>query len=680
MPRPTSLVVDTVSLRRKPSGRLACLLIALGSAPVAVAAMHVPTVDELIELRRPYAPVISPNGQSVAYTVRQPNWTDNRYETQIWLASTASASPIQLTTSKGTNFEPAWSPDGRWLGFLSDRDGTLQIYVISPAGGEARRITNTATGVQDFRWSPDGERIAFTMPDPESDQIKLRKERYSDFEIVRHDYRMTHLWIADVGTGSVQRVTRGNEYTVDSFSWSPDGKRLAFDARTAPTPTAEPTSNIYICNLDYGSVRKLIDELGPDRNPHWSPDGRSIAFETVFGRPNFFTENSHLGVVSAEGGTVADITPDFDERTDLIGWGQGGVYFSAEQRTAAYLFVAHPTTGTIQRIGPQDGAVYSDFSFNLNFTRLAFIEVDSTHYPEVYLAPLKTFAPKKLTDYASQLKDLSLGTREVVSWKNSEGTPIEGALIKPPGFDPSKRYPLLLMIHGGPGDTTSQAVLGSDPYIRYYPTEIWAAKGALVLEPNYRGSAGYGVAFHRLSVRTIGAGDYDDIISGVDDLIARGWVDKARVGVMGWSFGGFISAWIATNSDRFKAVSIGAGATDLVLLDASTDMQEITRQYLGASPQSDLEIYRRSSPITYAKLGKTPTMIQHGELDPRVPVGGAYELYQALLDQGVPTRFYLYKGFGHSIARPKGNRAVMEQNLNWFNHYLWGEPDEETAK
>jgi dipeptidyl aminopeptidase/acylaminoacyl peptidase len=622
--------------------------------------------------------VISPDGSFVAYTVRQPNWADNKYETQIWLANTQTGSLIQLTNSKGTSFEPTWSPDGRWLGFVSDRDGAGQVYVISPTGGEARKITTSATGVLEFRWSPNGKRIAFTAPDPESEQIKRRREKYSDFEVVRHDYRMNHLWTADILTQTAQRVTQGSEFTVDSFSWSPDGKRLAFDARTAPTLSAEPTSNIYICNLDNGSVRKLIDEQGPDRNPRWSPDGKSIAFETVLGRPNFFTQNIHVGVVSADGGPVVDITPDFDERAALIGWGPGGVYFSAEQKTAAYLFVVASTKRTIQQITPLDGSVYDSFSFTADFKQVAFIAADSTHYPEVYVSPLKTFATRKLTDYAGQLKDLTFATREVASWKNSEGTPIEGVLLKPLDFDPTKKYPLLVMIHGGPGDTTSRAVLGLDASIRYYPTEIWAAKGALVLEPNYRGSAGYGAGFHRLTFRTVGAGDYDDIISGVDNLIAKGWVDKARVGVMGWSFGGYISAWIATNSDRFKAVSVGAAATDWILFDATTDMQETTRQYLGATPSSDLEIYRKSSPITYAKQGKTPTLIQHGEFDSIVPIGGAYELYQALTDQGVPARFYLYKGFGHSITNPKGNRAVMEHNLNWFNHYLWGVPDQET--
>jgi dipeptidyl aminopeptidase/acylaminoacyl peptidase len=361
-----------------------------------------------------------------------------------------------------------------------------------------------------------------------------------------------------------------------------------------------------------------------------------------------------------------------------VAWAPDGIYFTAAQKTAPYLFRVEPKNHTVQRVSPQEGAAYTSFTFTRDFRKVAFIEADSTHYPEVYLADLKTFVPKGLTDFAAQLKDFTLATREVISWKNADGTTIEGALIKPTNFDPSKKYPLLVVIHGGPGDTTSQAIPGYD--IPCYPKEIWAAKGALILEPNYRGSNGYGQEFRRLKVRTVGAGDYEDIISGVDYLIDKGWADRDRIGAMGWSYGGFISAWIATNSNRFKAISVGAGPTDWAVFDASTDVQGISRQYLGASPATDPEIYRRSSPITNIKQAKTPTMIEHGEFDPIVPIAGAYELYQGLLDQGVPVRFYLYNGFGHSITKPKSNRAVMEHNLNWFNHYIWGEPDIDADK
>jgi dipeptidyl aminopeptidase/acylaminoacyl peptidase len=228
---------------------------------------------------------------------------------------------------------------------------------------------------------------------------------------------------------------------------------------------------------------------------------------------------------------------------------------------------------------------------------------------------------------------------------------------------------LLVVIHGGPTgvDTATQSA------DRYYPVEQFAAKGALILKPNYRGSAGYGEKFRSLNVRNLGVGAYEDVISGVDALIARGLVDKDRVGAMGWSQGGYISAFITTYSDRFKAVSVGAGISDWVTYYVNTDIHPFTRQYLKATPWEDPEIYKKTSPITYISRAKTPTLIQHGDQDKRVPPPNAFELYQALKDRGVPAKLILYKGFGHPINKPKQQRAVMEHNYEWFSKYIWGE-------
>jgi dipeptidyl aminopeptidase/acylaminoacyl peptidase len=268
-----------------------------------------------------------------------------------------------------------------------------------------------------------------------------------------------------------------------------------------------------------------------------------------------------------------------------------------------------------------------------------------------------------------QLKDFQLARREVIQWKSTDGTLIEGVLIKPADFDVTKKYPLLVVIHGGPTGVDTP-LLRAD---RTYPLERFAAKGAVILRPNYRGSAGYGEQFRSLNVRNLGVGDYWDVISGVDYLIAQGFVDKDRVGAMGWSQGGYISAFITASSDRFKAVSVGAGISDWMTYYVNTDITPFTRQYLKATPWDDPEIYRKTSPIAYIKNARTPTLIQHGELDRRVPIPNAYELRQALEDRGVPVRMIVYKGFGHGIDKPKQQRAVMEHNYEWFSQWIWGE-------
>jgi dipeptidyl aminopeptidase/acylaminoacyl peptidase len=269
-----------------------------------------------------------------------------------------------------------------------------------------------------------------------------------------------------------------------------------------------------------------------------------------------------------------------------------------------------------------------------------------------------------------QADTLVVARREVISWKSQDGTVIEGVLSKPANFDPSKRYPLFVKIHGGPTGIDRPVLLTNH---RPYPLEIWVARGALGLEVNYRGSAGYGEKFRTLNVRNLGVGDAWDVISGVDHLIAKGWVDPKRVASMGWSQGGYISAFLTTSSDRFAAISVGAGISNWATYYWNTDITPFTIHYLGADPVKDPEIYAKTSPMTYVKGAKTPTLIQHGDGDRRVPIANAYELRQALEDRGVPVEMVVYKGFGHGITRPKAQRAAMHHNLVWFNHYIFGD-------
>jgi dipeptidyl aminopeptidase/acylaminoacyl peptidase len=278
-----------------------------------------------------------------------------------------------------------------------------------------------------------------------------------------------------------------------------------------------------------------------------------------------------------------------------------------------------------------------------------------------------------VTDLGAQLKDWTLGTSEVISWKSADGTVIEGVLHKPADFAAGRRYPLLVVIHGGPAGVSRPAKFRTNSV---YPIDIWLAKGALVLEPNYRGSAGYGEKFRALNVRNLGVGDAWDVISGIDHLVAKGLVDRDRVGAMGWSQGGYISAFLTTHDSargRFKAISVGAGISDWMTYYVNTDIHPFTRQYLKATPWDDPAIYAKTSPITYIKSARTPTLIQHGELDARVPIPNAYELYQGLRDQGVPAKLIVYKGFGHGLNKPKAQRAAMEHNLEWFDRYLFGQ-------
>jgi dipeptidyl aminopeptidase/acylaminoacyl peptidase len=304
--------------------------------------------------------------------------------------------------------------------------------------------------------------------------------------------------------------------------------------------------------------------------------------------------------------------------------------------------------------------------------RVAMVVSAPTALPEVAVADVggrTGFAPRVLTAMSDQIRGLALGTREVISWRSRDGATIEGVLVKPAGWTPNERRPLLVVIHGGPTGIDRPTLMDT----RNYPVDVWAARGALVLKVNYRGSAGYGEAFRRLNERNLGVGDAWDVLSGVDTLINRGWVDSTRMGAMGWSQGGYISAFLTTTTTRFRAISVGAGISDWATYYYNTDITPFTINYLGADPVADAEIYRKTSPISYAMGAKTPTLIQHGELDRRVPIANAYELRQALVDRGVPVEMVVYKGFGHGVTKPREQRAVMEHNFAWFGRWVFGD-------
>jgi dipeptidyl aminopeptidase/acylaminoacyl peptidase len=647
-----------------------------------VATGQAPTIDQSLSLTSASGPRISPDGRFVAYQVQETNWEENAFETEIWIVSVESGDRYQLTNAKKSSSNPQWSPDSKRIAFTSDRDGKRQLYVIARNGGEALQLTSLETGVSGFEWSRDGRRIAFTAADPESKAGKERKEKYGEFDVVKTDYTMTHLWVIDVRSDfsakkpEAARLTEGTGFSVGGFEWSPDSTRIAFSAAKNPDLSRSDTSDIYVLGISDKSVKRIVDTAGPDGNPVWSPDGRQIAYQTANGQEYFYYANSVIAVVPADGGAPRLLSQAFDESPQLLDWGPGGIYFSAQQKTSAQLFRLHPDTKAIESLTGTGAFAVSQLSFSGDFKDIAFVGAGANQYPEVYFSALKSFQPRPLTTMSLQLKDWRLATREVIEWKSTDGTLIEGVLIKPASYDPARKYPLLVVIHGGPTGVDTPIVRGD----RYYPIEMFAAKGALILRPNYRGSAGYGEKFRSLNVRNLGVGDYWDVISGVDHLISKGIVDRDRVGAMGWSQGGYISAFITTSSDRFRAVSVGAGISDWVTYYVNTDIHPFTRQYLKSTPWDDPEIYKKTSPISYVNTARTPTLIQHGELDRRVPIPNAYELQQALEDKGVPVKMVVFKGFGHGIDKPKQQRAVMEQNYEWFSQWVWGEKPAQEGK
>ncbi len=675
--------------RRAPLSLLACLAII-----PAACAQTAPSIDQSLEMRTVASPQISPDGTRVVYEESRTDWDANAFATDLWIANPATGETHLLTTQAKSSSNAAWSPDGRSIAFLSDRAGSLpkspegkkQLYIMPADGGEAQQITRLEDGVEDFHWAPNSRQIVLTAQAPETKEMKARKDTFGDYQVIHADYRQTHLWLLTLPTtdpagratplAEPKLLTPGEAFSVGSFSISPDGTRIAFAAQRDPDLISSFSADIYTVPLNGGDVKKIVSTPGPDENPEWSPDSTQIAYVTADANPFFFYTNTKIAIVPAAGGTLKVLTAAFDEDPNLLRWSPAGIYFGALQKTSSALFLLDPASGKTTKLAIPGEDVANAFTFSKDFSQIAFRGAAPNQYPEIFTSSLASPAPKQLTHMASQLTGFSTATEEVVHWKSGDGATIEGILYKPADFSPTKKYPLLVVIHGGPTGI-DMPTLGPD---RYYPVQRFIAKGALVLKPNYRGSAGYGEKFRSLNVRNLGVGDYADVISGVDSLIAQGFVDQARVGAMGWSEGGYISAFISTSSDRFKAVSVGAGISDWMTYYANTDITPFTRQYLKATPwddpahDGDPAIYRKTSPITYIAHAQTPTLIQQGSADHRVPVPDSFELRQALEDHGVPVKMVLYDGFGHPINKPKQQRAVMEENENWFGHYIFGDP------
>ena len=682
---------------------LVSLAAATYSQTPATLPSKVPSIDQALEAQTASAPALSPDGQRVVYEVSRTNWKANAFERDLWIADRAGNTHL-LTSQVKSSSGAKWSPDGRWVAFASDRPGqiadtkadTRQIYVIDPTGGEARQVTKLDDDVDGYEWAPDSKTIAFTTKDPLSKAQKDRVERYGEYSVIDGDERMTHLWTVDVtaapvvapiksdtaastsaaavppaGVPEAHRLTEGEAFSVSGFSWSKDGSKVAFAAAKDGELKHGGTSTVYIVTIADKKVTKLVTTPGPNSDPHFSPDGTQVAFVTADGVQYFFYANQKIAVVPVAGGTPKVVSGNFDEDARLLEWSEKGIYFGALRKTAAHLYLLNLTTASVEQVTHPDDLVANGFSFSKDFSQFAYRAAGPNTGGDIYVAPTSNdSAAIRITHLDDATKPYTLARREVVHWKSGDGATVEGILIKPADFDPKKKYPLLVVIHGGPTGI-DQPVVNPD---RYYPVELFVEKGALVLRPNYRGSAGYGAAFRSLNVRNLGVGDYADVISGVDYLISQGFVDKDRVGSMGWSEGGYISAFITTSSDRFKAVSVGAGISDWMTYYVNTDITPFTRQYLKATPWDDPEIYKKTSPISYIAKARTPTLIQQGDRDKRVPVPDSFELRQALEDKGVPVKMVLYHGFGHPIDKPKQQRAVMEENLHWFGHYIWGEP------
>jgi dipeptidyl aminopeptidase/acylaminoacyl peptidase len=675
---------------------LPCFLLAISGKAQKNASI---SFEKWISLKSSNAPVISPDGKTIVYTVSSTDWANNAYDAELWMSRDGGA-PIQLTrTTKGSSSAARFTPDSRFVSFLADRGEKTQLYLISVLGGEAMQITKDDDGIGNYDWSPAGDRIAYTKADPESKKDKTVRERYGGFGVEGEEYRQNHLWLVNFHLDSVilagqvpcygkkdsipsdssgkwkdcvslpvaRRLTEGN-FSVSGFGWRPDGKSIAFNRQINPLINSGNSSDIVMIDVATRNMTTLISNPSGDYFQRWSPDGKAFVYGSSLSdsTTNYF-RNNHSFIYDMDSRSSLPIGEDIDENKFIADWSRQGLFVGALERTKQKLYIIDQKTGKSKALDiPLD--LVGGASFSRNTDNIALAGRNYVGLNEIYLWRLGE-PLKKITNSSGQIASWNTPVNEVIQWKSEDGALIEGVLLKPRNYDSKKKYPLLVVIHGGPTGTDFP-----DPAPTYvYPIMQWVEKGALVLRVNYRGSAGYGEKFRALNVRNLGVGDMWDVVSGVHYLDSRGMIDTSRMGCMGWSQGGYISAFLTTNTHIFKAISVGAGISNWVTYYVNTDITPFTRQYLQATPWTDMDIYLKTSPMTHINQATTPTLIQHGELDRRVPIPNAYELYRGLQDRGIPSKLVVYKGFGHGINKPRERLAAVWHNWEWFNKYVFGE-------
>ena len=574
---------------------------------------------------------------------------------------------MRFTAPDRSSYGPRWSPDGRWLAFRSSRSGDAgaQVYRISPRGGEPERLTDVEGGVSHFEWSPDGKHIAFTAK-----KAKTKAER--DDEDAGRDWRLTdvkgtfrHLFVMEVGKGDAPKGIGSAKHHIANFAWAPDSKRLVVQANErADVDAVMMYSGLFVTDVDGGwtPLTKTEGKLG---SLAWSPDGSRIAF---LGAVDLSDPTAGvLHVVDAKGGTAKALTAEYEGTGASLAWPKKGeILMLANEGTRTRLQSVNPDSGKRKALLGQ-GPVCRRVHLDAKAKSVACVGSTGEHPGELFVGALGK-PVRRVTDSNPWLAKKTLGKQEVVRWKAADGKEIEGVLIRPVGAEKGKPAPLAILPHGGP-----EGVSLDDWGTRAtYPAQLFANRGFAVLMPNYRGSQGRGVAFGKADHNDLGGKEFEDVLAGIDYLAAEGVVDADRVGMGGWSYGGYFSGLAATmHTKHFKAAMVGAAITNWVSFSGTTEIEhENSLVHWNLWPWENIELAWVRSPMAHLEGSKTATLVVHGENDTRVPPGQAMELYRGLRHFGVTTEIALYPREGHGLAERAHQLDFAERFVAFFETHV----------
>jgi dipeptidyl aminopeptidase/acylaminoacyl peptidase len=629
---------------------IVCLLHVTQASP----APAVLTPEQALSVRQISDLRISPNGSRLALVVSEPPKGTTRAR-EIWILEVASKTLGRFTFSPKSAFSPRWSPDGRTLAFLSDRDGGQQIHLLPMSGGEATRLTQIKSGVQSFDWSPDGARIAFLAPEPRSDADEKKLAEKDDARVVDRDERHPRVWIVDVGSKQARQLTSA-PWRVSAVKWAPQGDRLVVVATDRPAVDQE-TNQICWVSLSDGAFTPMLAPRGPFGPFIVSPDGAAVAYtgSRVDGPNPHDLYLLTLGEQQPRNLTASSL----DRPVGPFVWRPDGSLLAIVQTGFKSALTTISRQGTAQRLAVKLDVNPTALALGSNGL-LAFVGETTVEPPEVWLSTGRG-TPERATRINEKVKSLPIAGREIYRYKSFDGIEIEASLLKPAGARQGTPLPLAVLIHGGP---TGRWADGFEPW-----GQLLTARGYAVFYPNIRGSVGYGHRFVEMNRADWGGGDFKDVMAGVDDLVRRGIADPERLGIGGWSYGGYMAAWAITQTNRFKASVVGAGLSDLASEFGTEDESAYDEWFFGL-PYEKLDGFIKSSPITYIKNARTPTLILHGEADATDPLGQGQQLHRGLKRYGVPTELVIYPREGHGLQEERHLLDRFNRIIAWFDKYV----------
>jgi dipeptidyl aminopeptidase/acylaminoacyl peptidase len=658
--------------------RILVWTLAAGSIATATVTAQTPrpmSIVDLLSVPRLADPELSLDGRDVVFTKNEADWKSGKRISHVWrVRADGRSAPVQLTNGAEGENDPHWSPDGKTIAFTTTRgdDEFAQIYLLPVDGGEARRLTTHASAVSDISWAPDGSALYFSAPEAKTADEKARDKNKDDVYAYDENYKHTHLWKVSVSSRTESRITSG-DFSVTWYKLSDDGRKIAHHRWPTPLLGANGDGEVWVMNADGSAAVQLTKNSVQEGDAALSPDGSqllfvsgsSAKFETYF--------NGRLFVVPAGGGNARAIVGENESiAVDHAFWSSDGktIYFLANMGVHEELYAVEAGGG---KPWPITDGKHNIAAASRARDRFVFTISDSTSGGEIWTMRASDRAPQQLTHVFDYLaRDFKLGRQEAIQWKGADGATVEGMLTYPVDYQPGQKYPLVVMTHGGP-QAADKYSIGSVNY----EIQVLAGKGYVSLQPNYRGSTGYGDAFLRDMVGHYFQNAHLDVMTGVDELIRRGIADPDRMVKMGWSGGGHMTNKIITFTDRFKAASSGAGAANWISMYAQSDIRTYRTPWFGGTPwqkNAPYDAYWNNSPLKDVSNVKTPTLFFVGERDPRVPLPQSVEMYHALKSLDVPTHLYVAPREPHVWGELRHQLFKINTEIAWFEKYATKRP------